>query len=57
MAAQKIIGGGALKLYIEETRNPNRRPILFILMSAMLHFWKDSKRFNQELHNFVTNNS
>ncbi len=30
MAVQQILGGGGVKLYVEETGNPNGRPILFI---------------------------
>jgi non-heme chloroperoxidase len=30
MNARKVTGGGGLQLYVEETGNPNGRPILFI---------------------------
>lgn len=50
MAAQEIIGGGAVKLYVEETGNPNGRPILFIHgFSQSRLTWR--QQFNSELSN------
>jgi pimeloyl-ACP methyl ester carboxylesterase len=48
MAGQLILGGGGVKLYVEETGNPNGKPILFIHgFSQSRLTWR--QQFNSDL--------